>query len=556
MEESGEFDKFLKESTYSEEIEEIDANSLEGLRQVNNLAARIFAEDPRYEASRNVLGPEHVQTVIRAATTHDFPSPGEVSPEEYQELLKSANKRAELERIMTVRLIEKGATFGLSEFERDVLITSYKIGGTYDEVFRKWWTDVFTNPENDNAEELGLTNPYTVISNGEEVSFAERYTKEIREICWAWRGLADRIEKFKDDPEAKALQVYFDAYSDALGSSKGDGESGQDFHKRVVGLWRKVDLAWSEIHGRLVPLGSRETIWNATRKIIDFRVIFSLSSELSREGEAAKGAMIEYLEERFGETEIWRESERGMKKVDLRSDTFNAGLSGALNMEPSAQVWPEGGIAKEEGAKVFINEEASSRRWKGTKKFASEIFAEDKELFDLVDEADRVISLVCHEFGEMLENKKAEEILGQRVVNGIGEELSDLENTASMPHGVQSGKLEERRLLSHAIFILGISLRAVKLTTKGSYYNRAIWTLGRMLDSGFIEKEGENWRIRPNSVEKFFQNSGGDLGLIVSILEKKDKPVANNYLEKVNVIKESSDIKYLSDRVAATELES
>lgn len=541
-------------------LESIDQDSFQGLVQLNKIATEIFFEDEAFLEWQTILSDdeEAVKKTRDAIEFHNFPSEGTTDKALYSKLLEASHIKEQLGRAYINRLVEGGTSFGLDHWELDVLVTSCLLAGEYDALCGRWREDVPHNPLNQKAEELGLTNQYAIIldreDGPEEVSYAEAYEEQVGKITQGWMNLAQRLKDgSKVTSEQEAMANYLVAYADALGS--------RDL-KQLPELWREVDRVWLSARGRVQPVASREYDYydpNAIRVFPDFRlVIINEESELMEPVEATRQAMINHLEDEFGQLDVFNETKNGMSQIQVFPEGYDVVFAGSLDFQPAGQFLPnEYEVKRLHGVKDFLNLEVTRDRWGLAMDLVRNVFPKDVDLFEQVDvERDGVaIQLAGHEIGEPLfDTDEVRESMGADVFRLLNEDAATLSITAILPKRVKNRELTEEFLVTHTLKLLGIYLRYIDFARgaeKFDPYYKGMGLLGlkRMVDSGFISfQDGE---VRPNieNTDGLYELSMRDLREQAEIAETGDKKRALKYLKPIEDAEDIPEIKYLIEAI-------
>lgn len=528
-----------------------------GLIAIKEFTDEAFISLPEFQMAREVLGkdPESIAKVQRAVTIHEFPPQSSMPWEQYKQLLQVSHLKESLSRSLILRLVEaQGASFGLHEYEQDLLTTSCRAADTYDELCLLWREDVQQGSANKQAKELILDNPYTIVrekigwdEDYEQVPLLLAYPDQVILIQEYWIGLAHRIKGMNEENtelqrEMKSISNYLRDYSEALLSINLDN---------VAEQWRRVDRRWMKIKGRLQPIGSREYGYydpNGIRVFPDFRLSLVVEG-LTDEFKATQQSLLTHLGNQFGFTQTFKESRNALQMVQVYP-AEDIVFAGSLDFQPTGQSLPnEAAVQKEFGTKTYLNARVNRNRWQSALNKAQLIFPEDYSLFEKVD-PDRdgmAIMVAGHEYGEPLFQSEAiERILGKDVETLLNEDRATLCITGILPDRVASGELPEDVLLKHATFLLGAYLRYIEIARgaehfKPYYIGMGLLGLRRMLDSGFIYSDG-NWKIDPSKIQAFYDLSKQDLKQQVSISEQKDRNLANRYLSYAQETPEIQDL--------------
>lgn len=534
-------------------FENIDKNSINGLVQINKLTSKIFFQDHAFSQYHSILGesPEAKESVLNAISIHNFPAEKTVTPESYSELLQATHVKEQLARSYILKHLKEGATFGLIPWEIELLKTSCRIAGEFDEMGYLWRKEVQRNPLNEQAVALGYTNQYSVIRQSDkgpiQVSFAEAFEKQIETITTSINELISNISGENRTQEQIAMADYLQAYSIAIGSRDLD---------QLPDLWRNVDKVWLGVKGRIQPIASREYDYydkNAIRVFPDFRLAISNeNSELSKPVEATRLSMIKHLDNEFKGIPVFEETKNGMTKIQIFPEAFDIVFAGSLDFQPSGQFLPnEFKIKKEYGIKVFLNLESSTDRWHLALDLAKKVFPHDFTLFERVDNnIDGIaIHLAGHEIGEPLfDTDEVREGLGSKVFRLLNEDAATLSITAIMPHRFKEGEISRKTLENQAIQLLGVYLRYIDFARGAPHlepYYKGMGLLGlkRMVDSGFIKFIENNLRVDLKAVDKLYELSMRDLKEQIAIADSKDSERAINYLRPI----ESNDIDFVEN---------
>lgn len=526
-------------------FEQIDQTTLRGLINVDRVASQIFTEDESFEDLRQVLGSsEEAQNLaIRAITTHNFPPESDYSQDVYDGLLLASHVREQLSRAYILHLLKEGATFGLNEWERDVLAVSCQVGGLYDQMCDRWRNEVARSPANERAAELGLTNPYTVImerlSDGdgfEEVPWWNAFPEQAHGIADAWHELSTRLLDSEPETEKHAMGEFLRVYVGALSST--DVEN-------LSELWRNVDRSWMKVTGRVQPIPSREYDYydkNKFRVFPDFRLSIVVDESLYAACQATQRAQINHLTNAFPDSKVLKQTIEGMSRVQLMPDTYDIMFAGSLDFQPAGQSLPNEEIVRqEEGTKVFLNKHSMEERWEVALEAAHKTFPDDIELFEEVDVGFDGLAIMTagHEYGEPLFNTdEVTEALGPAVVSMLNEDLATQTITAIMPLWLRDGSndINRKDMERHAMYLLGNYLRYIALARgtehlRPYYEGMGLLGLKRMIESRFIyQDEDHAWHIARNRMDEFYELSMRDLVTQVNIAENGDQMLAASYL--------------------------
>jgi len=524
-------------------VESVDRCSLEGLVKINQITSLIFFNDLSFSKFHTILGEskEERQATLKAVAIHDFPAEGTVLPEQYKRLLEATKVKEQLAHSYILRHIKEGATFGLEQWELNVLESSCKVAGEFDEMCSLWREDVQHNPLNGMAKNLGLVNQYTVILQGEtgpeEVSYATRYQKQVTNITEELSRLADKITQGEPSPEQLAMADYFKAYINALGSRDLDN---------LGNLWREVDRIWLNVKGKVQPIATREYDYydkNAIRVFPDFRlVIVNEESELIKPVEETRQAMILHLGTEFNGDPAFDATKEAMSKVQIFAEGYDVVFSGSLDFQAAGQSLPnEDVIKRKHGVKVFLSLEVNLARWNLALGLAEKVFPKDVDLFKRVDESfDGIaIDLAGHEIGEpLLDTDDIRNKVGGTVFRLLNEDAATLAITAIMPQRVMAGELKQAALETHAMQLLGVYLRYIDIARGAPHlepYYKGMGLLGlkRMVDSGFIHFIGGELRVNLKATNKLYELSMRDLKQQVEVANSKGPEKALKYLAPV-----------------------
>lgn len=520
----------------------VDKDSLTGLLEVDRITSEIFAKDAAFGKLRDVLGEdENARTMaLRAVTTHNFPSESDYPTSVYDGLLRASHVREQLSRAYISRLVEDGATFGLEQWERDVLLVSCQVGGMYDRLCDRWRIDVQRNPLNAQAKERGFANPYTVIldrlgTGPEEVPWSKAYPEEIENITDLWLGLAERLTEGTPAKEQIAMAAFLRTYVTALRSTD---------EANLPEQWREVDRTWMKVTGRVQPIPSREFDYydkNKLRVFPDFRLAILVDDSLSEATKPTQAAQVKYLSRLFRQSRVFQQTLEGMSRVQLLPNMYDIVFSGSLDFQPAGQSLPnEQKVRDEAGTKVFLNESAMKSRWEVALEAAGKTFGDDLPLFERVDVRfdGLVIMTAGHEYGEPLFNAEwVTEALGPEAVAMLNEDLATQTITAILPMWEQeTSDISRRDLQMHAVYLLGNYLRYIKLA-RGSehlrpyYEGMGLLGLRRMIESGFIfQDEKKNWHVNMAQLDAFYAASLEDLKTQVRIAEFGDQMLVTRFL--------------------------
>lgn len=536
----------------------VDRSSLRGLVDINRLVEQAFF-DRTFSRYHTILGDtdEAKQAVADAVMIHTFPAEGTIDKEKYDLLLEASHTKEQLSRMYILRHLKEGARFGLEPWEIDVLETSCRVAGVFDELCGRWREEVKHNPLNTQAKELGLTNQYSVIRQGEnglvQVSYAEAFEEQVHVITNEFEGLADRLTSafLSLDEEQLAMAGYLQAYANALGSRNLDA---------LGDLWREVDRIWLGVKGRIQPIASREYDYydkNAIRVFPDFRLaILNEQSELLAPVLATQTAMIRYLGDEFGGFEVFEETRNGMRQIQIFPEAYDIVFAGSLDFQPSGQFLPnEFEIKRKYGIKVFLNLESSEDRWELALDLAQRVFPKDFELFTRVNHnVDGIgIQLAGHEIGEpLLDTDTVRRSLGSDVFRLLNEDTATLAATAIMPQREKSGELSREALENHAIVLLAIYLRYIDFargvdTFEPYYKGMGLQGLRRMVDSGYVAFRDGELRIDVSKVDKLYELSMSDLEMHVAIAQQASRDLALEYLRPIDTVEELPEVKHMID---------
>ncbi len=540
----------------------VERDSIAGLLEVDRITNEIFAQDAAFGALRDTLGEtdEMHALVVRAVTTHNFPSQSEYE-DKYDTLLLASHVKEQLSRAYISRLVETGATFGLEEWERDVLVTACQVGGFYDELCDRWRRDVQKNPLNEQAKELGFTNPYTVILNRvvggpEEVPWSKAYPQEIEKITDQWMLLIERLLEGEPSGEQRAMANFLRTYVTALGSTD---------EANLPELWREVDRSWMKVTGRVQPIPSREFDYydkNKLRVFPDFRLAILVDDSLTQACRPTQAAQVKYLSRLFRQSRVFQQTLDGMSRVQLLPNMYDIVFSGSLDFQPAGQSLPnEQKVRDQEGTKVFLNESAMKSRWAVALEAAAKTFGEDMPLFERVDVRfdGLVIMTAGHEYGEPLFNAEwVTEALGSETVAMLNEDLATQTITAILPMWENdTSDISRRDLQMHAMYLLGNYLRYIALA-RGSehlrpyYEGMGLLGLRRMIESGFIFQDArKNWHVDMSKLDEFYEASLRDLQTQVEIAENGDQMLATRYLAPAEYMEKLPAIADLIAKISA-----
>ena len=112
-----------------------------------------------------------------------------------------------------------------------------------------------------------------------------------------------------------------------------------------------------------------------------------------------------------------------------------------------------------------------------------------------------------HELGEPLfQTELIYQQLGNQNMTLLNEDLANLCISGIMRDRVAAGELDNNDLINHAVYLLGTYLRMINTgrespTLQPYYIGNALQGLRRMIDSGFIHKDGDDWKINPNNID-------------------------------------------------------
>jgi len=536
-------------------VEDVDRDSFQGLVEINKLTTDIFFEEGVFVDYHTILGDggDEREAVRKAVGIHNFPAESTVDAGQYEKLLEASHVKEQLARSYILKHIKEGATFGLEQWEVDVLATSCRMAGEFDVMCSQWRDEVQHNSLNEQAEKLGFDNQYTVIRQGEDgleqVSFAEAFEEQVNIITSEWNELADRIVVGEPNDEQLAMVDYLRTYATALGSREQDD---------LGNLWRDVDRVWLGVAGRLQPIASREYDYydeNGIRVFPDFRLIIANEeTELNQPVEATRQAMIKHLGEEFDGVSVYDETKNGMSQIQIFPEGYDVVFAGCLDFQPAGQFLPnEFEIKRKYGIKVFLNLDVSNVRWGLAMELAEKVFPKDFDLFKRVNERlDGVaIHLAGHEIGEpLLDTDEVREGVGSTVFRLLNEDAGTLSITSIMPDRVESGELPEDVLETQVLKLLGVYLRYIDFARgtphKEPYYKgMGLLGLKRMVDSGFIRFDGDELRVDLSAVPELYALSKRDFREQVEIADSKDQERALAYLALIEEVELIPEVAYL-----------
>jgi len=545
---------------------QLDKNSFWGLVQINRAANEIFTKDDYFSQDRAILGEENEaqDLVIRATTTKTFPSLEIIGKEKHRQLLIIANKKEQFSRELILHFLEKGTDFGLKDWEKEVLITNCKVASEFDNLCFAWREEVEDNEiyNKDSLKFHGLINQYTVIRYSEgnnelyEQSYAETFPEEIENIVNQFTTLAEKLEQ-NDNPETEQLAMaeYLKAYSTALSAT-----NLEELHN----LWLEVDVAFTQVKGRLQMIGSREYDYydpGKTRMFPDMRLSIANKESIYIEPtNATHQAMMKHLNEEFGDMNIIQETWGGIENALLFPETYDIVYTGSLDFPLSGQFLPnEQEVKQEYGVKIFLVIEAIKSSWEATKDLAKKVFNHENDLtlFDNFDPVnDRlVITTTGHEVAEpLLDTNKVRNSLKEHFAY-LNEDAATLFITALIPKMIEAGEIDKGTLTRHAIGLLGTYLRYIERrqneSTRTYYLGMGLRGLKRMLNSGFIYQENGELRINPNRqvLDELYRISMEDLHKQVNIADTNDYETAKIYLAKAREVESTNEIEILVNRI-------
>lgn len=542
-----------------DQVKDVDTGSFRGLVKIVQLSTQIFFQDGPFSDQQRILGTstQAQEAVYKAVNFRNFPAPESITPQQYRDLLQASHTKEEMARSHILHHIKEGAQFGLARWEVDVLATSCRVAGAFDQMCLAWREQVQYNPLSQKAQELGLVNQYTVIRPGingpEEVSYGEAFASPVQKIYEELSELSLRLGYQGGDEESAQMALYFRRYCEALSCT--------DIEK-LPEMWLEVDRAWMGTKGRLQIVASREYgYYDKIRVFPDFRLIYAnLENDYAKPVEAMRQAMIKHLSKRFGNNPAYEETKEGMNRVQFFPEGYNVVFAGSLDFEPAGQSLPnEEKPKRTHGVKAFLNPDGIRDRWELALKLVQKVFPKDAWMFDKVDVVmDGVILHTGgHEIGEPLFNSEAVIAgLGPDVFSMLNEDAATLAATVTVNDRVTSGEISDPYRQTQALQLLGVYLRYINMARgvphlEPYYKGMGLLGLKRMVDSGFLKFQGDELRVNLSAVNTLFELSIRDFKEQVEIADTKNRDRASEYLKPIKNVEALPEVAYLIKRLAS-----
>lgn len=544
----GELDKHALRSEWEyglEQIEGIDCSTIDGIAVINNKTTELFATLPNLDPLRSIFGPSQGEQdkVIRAIHTHTFPPEEEViekyGDDAYEKLWIVSHAKEQFSRQYILNRIEAGFSFGLEDWELEVLKTSSQVSGDVDRMCMDWRWAVAKNPLNELSTTLGFTNRYTIIRNDthpEEVTYAVAFQDHTEKIAGAWHLLAKKLFQY-GDADANSMAIFFESYAQAMES--------RDV-TQVESLWKKADEDWMLVTGRVQPIPPHEWDYYDPMKLRifpDYRLAIQLNNEFDHDIELTRQGIVDYLNNHYLDRNIHQRTIHGIINVQIYSNMIDATIGGTLGFQPVGQSLPnENEIRMRLGSKTFLNLEATVKRWDTTLNLARDIFEEDINLFERIDLVEDAIKIwiAGHEIGEpyLNDEETVTKVLGEYMVGTLNEDAATLVATTSL---TERPDRSFDMMLNHAIYSLGVYLRYIAVgrgkdnQLQPYYEGLTLRGLKRMLDTDFIYQESGtgNWRIDIEQLDRLYTWSVEDLETQVTIADTGAGLLATEYLPAV-----------------------
>lgn len=507
------------------------------------IAGSITTAGEAFSAHAATFGSDRRQVAMDAVLRHQYDPITPVTAE-YTSLLKLSRDRQNVWRAIALDALSR-EDLGFDPMERVVVRGGLRIASVIDDISLRWRQVMVDSELGQNLEKMGaenaalwleerhVVNPYAVVyQRGDEVTqvpYAAAFTGEYKHLDSIFTTLRRELTGLPQSDRVMAMAKYFEAYQTA---------SRQTDLQQLKKDWEKVDMAWMDVHGPVQPIQAIESMSEPAKLRIspEFRIVIAdeRSRAINDQAHITQQRLIRDYTQHYGEYPTMKFSLNAMKNSMVLAGTTIAIAGAWLDFRPAGQNTPENADVKAiKGVKIFMDPESMEIRTAKMKGLMEAIFGKEVTEKEFTDPEFRIsagLLIAGHEVAHSaFITLETENRVGKALKSLLEETKAEFGILALLPKQQEQGEISSVEMRKIAVHMVAESLRYLlvrDIPTFRPYYNIALASLGMLMKSGFLKKEGDQWQFNQNesSVTNFF-------GLVIKAFDELAS-VYDNYDSK------------------------